>query len=202
MKGWGNKIGSWLFSFLTLLGLSASPAATFDIADGDVTALVNAITTSNTNGQNDTINLADGGTYILTSVNNSADGPNGLPIIQTDGGHTLVINGRDSVIARNTVMGTANFRVLNNGSGKVTLVRLLIGNGQVLGATVPSGTSGGGIFNRGTLTLKDCTVSSNSAVTTMSGSKSAGGGLFNFQGTLNLDRSSILSNSSTGPNST
>src|SRR5947209_20074862 len=59
--------------------------AVFTIADGDVAGLVNAINASNANGEADTINLAAGGTYTLTAVDNTDLGPTGLPVVTLDG---------------------------------------------------------------------------------------------------------------------
>src|SRR5437016_500712 len=59
-----------------------SPAATFNIANGDVTGLINAINTANGNGQDNTINLATAGTYTLTAVYTGQQNfpcPTGLP---------------------------------------------------------------------------------------------------------------------------
>src|SRR5262245_53087151 len=62
-------------------------ATTFNIADGDVAALVQAIKDANdetTNPGSDTINLAVNGTYTLTAMDNAWYGPNGLPPIASD----------------------------------------------------------------------------------------------------------------------
>src|SRR5438552_1707656 len=79
-------------------------AATFTIADGDVAGLKAAINTANGNNDDDTINLAAGGAYTLTAVDNSTKGPNGLPVIGADnaGGaaHKLTINGNGATIQR------------------------------------------------------------------------------------------------------
>src|SRR5262245_3297169 len=66
--------------------------ASFNLANGDVPGLVTAITTSNGNAQPDTINLAPGGTYTLSVVDNGTDGNTGLPAILADGGNALTIN--------------------------------------------------------------------------------------------------------------
>jgi hypothetical protein len=82
-----------LFSFLVgmvwpLLAAQSASAATFNIANGDVAGLKNAITTSNTNSQDDTINLAAGGLYTLTAIDNTGTnfGNNGLPVIVSETG--------------------------------------------------------------------------------------------------------------------
>ena len=63
---------------LLLLCSPAAEAATFNIANGDVAGLISAINTANSNNQDDTINLASNGDYVLTVPDN---GSNGLPVI-------------------------------------------------------------------------------------------------------------------------
>src|SRR5262245_31985424 len=63
--------------------------ATFNIYDGDVVGLVTALTTASMNREDDTINLASGGHYLLTKL---IPGPGvglgaGLPRIESDDGH-------------------------------------------------------------------------------------------------------------------
>ena len=62
----------FLFVALVILAFAISRlfAATFNIPDGDVTALKAALAAANTNGQADIINLATGGTYTLTAIDN------------------------------------------------------------------------------------------------------------------------------------
>jgi hypothetical protein len=57
--------------------LQCSPvcAATFNIANGNVAGLITALTIANGNDEDDTINLAAHGSYILTNVQNLVDGP-------------------------------------------------------------------------------------------------------------------------------
>jgi len=87
-------------------------AATFNIPNGDVAALVTAMTTANNNGQADIINLANNGTYIFTTVNNTVtvfgagyietNGPVALPVIQNEfagSGPDLIINLNGSVLS-------------------------------------------------------------------------------------------------------
>jgi hypothetical protein len=64
---------------LALVSLaSRTQAADFAHAAGDVTCLINAITTANANGEANTITV-EAGTYTLMAVDNITDGPNGLP---------------------------------------------------------------------------------------------------------------------------
>jgi len=136
-------------------------AATFNVADGDVNALKNAITTSNTNGQNDVINLVSGSTYTLTSVDNNFS--NGLPILRADGGHSLTINGSRTTIMRSTAGGTPPLRILQIGSGAVvTLNGVIISDGNIDESDPAGAVPGAGIHNdHGTLTLLNSTVKNN-----------------------------------------
>jgi hypothetical protein len=129
-------------------------AATFNIADGDVAALRAAITPSNMNGQDDTIDLAPNGSYILESVDNFFNGANGLPVISTDSGHKLVINGHGAALERNS---TNSFRILQIGPcANVTINNLTVARGMV--ADSPS--RGGGILSdNAILSINNCTFS-------------------------------------------
>jgi hypothetical protein len=64
--------------------------ATFPIANGDVSGLIAAIHTADGNGQDNTIVLARGGSYVLGAADNANDGPTGLPVIAT-ADHTRVV---------------------------------------------------------------------------------------------------------------
>ena len=158
----------------------------------DVASLITAINTSNTNGEDDTIELATNGTYTLTTVDNtSGNGANGLPVILSDTGHTLVIHGNGATLQRSAAGGTPAFRIFQIGTGAdVTIDRLTIMNG--IGST----GLGGGIFNDGftgnaTLTITNSTVSGNSA-------SGAGGGIYNGQATLIVNNSTVSGNSTSG----
>jgi hypothetical protein len=142
-----------------LLGLCCSTRATiYPVNDLDVAGLKNAITASNTNGQDDTIELATNGTYVLTATDNAL---NGLPAIAPDGGHKLTIHGNGATIMRSSAAGTPAFRILYVNSGSnVTLDRLILSNGS------PGTFHGGAIYNDGetanvSLTITNCTLSGN-----------------------------------------
>jgi CSLREA domain-containing protein len=177
---------------LALFALSANhaSAAVFNIASGDITAFKNAIIAANTNGQNDVINLAAGGTYTLTTVDNGA---NGVPVIRTDGGHAVTISGNRTTITRSTAANTPPFRILQIGSfAVVTLNGVKITNG----ISTDSNNPGGGINNdHGTLTLISSTVSGNFASDSqVSVAVALGGGIFNDHGNLTLQNSTISGN--------
>lgn len=138
-----SAIGTTLF----LLG-SSTPAAIFNIANGDVAGLANAITTSNTNFQDDTIVLATGGTYILATA---------LPEIDADFGHKLTIQGGGA-----TIDGNSSFRIFATQSGSnVAISGLTMANGN------PGALHGGAIWANvqesaaSTLTIDNCIFNNN-----------------------------------------
>lgn len=163
---------------ITSIGVQPVYAASFFV--GDAAALINAITTANTNNQDDTITLT--ANITLTSVNNPL---NGLPVILADSGNSLVIEGDNFSISRSSAGGTPEFRIFQIDVGAdVTINDLTITNGHITG-------DGGGVFNEGTLTINDSFITGNSV--TPAGS-SADGGIFN-DGTLTITNSTISNNS-------
>jgi predicted outer membrane repeat protein len=138
-------------------------ATTFNIANGDVTALKTAINTSNTNNQDDTIELAAGGTYTLTVRDNQI---NGLPHISPDGGKKLTIHGNGATVQRSNAGGTLTFRIFYIDSGAdATISNLSIVNGNIV---AQGGSFGGAIYSDGesgavALHISNCSFSQNSA---------------------------------------
>jgi hypothetical protein len=176
-----------LFYFLLISPalVVSSQAAVFNINCDDVAQLINAINIANTNSDADEINLnADDQincVYQLTAVNNKKNGANGLPSIISP----ITINGHQSAIQRRG--GSERFRIFHVAStGNLTLKQLSVENG--LNDLNGSGDwHGGGIFNRGELTLKQSKVSGNTA-------DYFGGGIFNLLGKLTLKQSKISGN--------
>ena len=111
-------------------------------------------------------------------------------------------------VQRSLAGGTPDFGIFNTQSGTVAISGLTVSNGNVGGGIFNSGTLtltnstvsgnkssafGGGVFNQnsGTLTLTNSTVSGNTA--------SSGGGIFNQSGgTLTLTNSTVSGNGSGG----
>ena len=163
----------------------------------DVASLIAAINTSNSNGVDNTIELATNGTYTLTAVDNSTHGPNGLPVIGA--GHKLVIHGNGATLQRSTAGGTPAFRIFYIDAifgppivpADLTISGLTITNGNV------TDSFGGGILNTGTLTVTNSTLSGNSATGVGGGLTDFGGGIFNT-GTLTVTNSTLSGNSATG----
>ncbi|MEL6408553.1 MAG: pectate lyase-like adhesive domain-containing protein [Chloroflexota bacterium] len=148
------RIIATFISMLMLFTLALpTQAATFNV--GTVAALITAINTANTNAQDDTINLT--ASITLTAVNNTADGPNGLPVIETDGGSTVTINGNGFTLSRD---GAApEFRLIHS-QGALVVNDLTLTNGRV----VASFDSGGGIYNEGgTLEVNNSIFTNNAA---------------------------------------
>lgn len=184
-----KKLPLLLAALVAALLCRQASAATFTIADGDVAGLIAAINTANANNEDDTINLAANGHYANPVGINYTNGENGMPVIGADNGHTLTINGNGATIQGS--VGFLNFRIFYIGSGAdVTFSGLTIANAQG-----EQGYDGSGIYNdHGTLAVKNCTFSQNSA--------REGGAIFNdgsFDGsgsaTLTITNSTFSHNS-------
>ena len=185
---------------LALTSLS-SRGATFTVANGDVPGLIAALNATNTNGQDDTINLGSG-TFVLTTVNNSSPGgPTGLPMITGDNGHSLAINGSGALIARSSTSEIPAFRLLYVANGaNVTVSGITFHRGKAAGAFDPDCT-GGGILNQGALAMSDCTLSDNDAVGSFQDA-GAGGAIYNdgsgpYEGKLTITNCVFRANSGT-----
>jgi CSLREA domain-containing protein len=187
-------------SVLLLAGATANATVVTNIANGDVAALKAAISTANTNGDADVINLAAKGTYILTTVDNATNGPNGLPVIVSDGPHSLTINGNGATITRSAAQGTPSFRIGKINSGIVTISVVTISNGLLNSGTTLGDRFGAGLsIKSGTVALSYCNFLSNVASgDTGSGPSAAGGAIFNSSNGLTLANCYLDSNSATG----
>ena len=194
-------IPNLLLLLLVFLGISPtlSRAATFNIANGDIAALKNAITTANGTPEVDTIELAANATYILTVIDNGTeDEANGLPVIS----EPLILNGNGATLMRSTAGGTAEFRILEIDTSRspTTLNNVTIANGRSMGDgggvlntellnvngcaftdNVAAGSGGAirGDFNSDNLLVRDSTFTNNTAV---SDRDDDGGGAISFQG--------------------
>ena len=171
--------------------------------------LISAIAAANTAGGG-TVALGSGCVYTLTAVNNTADGPTGLPQITRN----ITIQGNGSTITRSTASGTPAFRILDVASGAtVTVTGVTMSNGiandgshgggalynhgnlTITSSTfsgnsnpATSGSSGGAIQNSGTLTVTGCVFTGNTAM--------EGGGVFN-QNLATIQQSTFTSNTAT-----
>jgi hypothetical protein len=158
----------------TVLGVQPTRAANFGV--GDAAALIAAINTANSNGEGDVITLT--ANIILTAADN---GINGLPVISTDGGNSLTIEGAGYTISRDAT--APNFRIFQVVNGaNLTLNNLTLSNG-----TVP-GNKGGALSNNGgTVTINHSVLRNNSADT--------GGAIMNSAGSLIITNSTLSGNS-------
>jgi hypothetical protein len=151
-------------------GLEAATYTVTNLQDGDNGSLRQAILDANANPGPDTIKFAipDGpGTIALR---------NGELTITDD----VTIDGATQ--PGMIVNGSSTSRVFTTSSpATVEIIALTISNGFA--------NIGGGIFNTGTLTLTESTVSGNS-------SSDVGGGIINFGGTLTLLNSTVHENTS------
>ncbi|MGH2541787.1 MAG: hypothetical protein ACRDIB_03260, partial [Ardenticatenaceae bacterium] len=131
----------------------------------------------------DVIELGAGTIYTLTSVHNTVGGENGLPSITSN----ITINGHGATIARSEAGSTPSFRVFHvAATGVLTLNEVTIRNGAA--DSDGTGNGGGALFNAGTLTLNNCTVTENSTGT-------RGGGIANLGGNVTIGASVISLNS-------
>lgn len=158
-------------------------AATINVTC-DVTALKNAIATANGDSAADVLNLASNCTYTLTTVDNSSPDANGLPVISTD----MTFNGNNAIIERSSAGGTPAFRLMQIEAGvPVHMNQLTIQNGLA-----GNGSSGGGIWNGGVLTLDSVTLSNDIIIASDAGM--GGGAIYNANGTVAITNSTLKNN--------
>jgi hypothetical protein len=172
-----------------------------------VADLIADIRAANQHGGSNTITLAANTTFTLTAVDNTADGPTGLPVIKT--GNNLTLAGNGDTIERSPTSGTPAFRLFDVASGgALTLSNLTLQNGLAFGAGAAA--SGGAIYNQGTLDLNGVTVQANTAQgsdgkqsrgSPTKGQDAAGGGIWS-NGALTLENGTkVQSNEALGGNS-
>jgi|GEM_PF-1831257 len=180
------KVITLLLAVLALAVVSQEVrAATFNIANGDVPGLIAAINAVNVGPGPDTINLAPGGTYILTAVaeDDGYSGGAGLPYIR----RPLTINGNGATIQRSSAAGTPDFRIVYVWLSDLTLNGVTIKGGR--GGNVNRG--GGGIGMVGSkLNVADSTITDNV------GFGLGGGGIGSIASTFRIENSTISHNTS------
>ena len=149
-----------------------------------VATLITDIGLANTNGASaNTINLTGSGPYTLTSVNNSTDGPNGLPVISSTVVSTLTINGNGNTIQRDPLGASLRLRFFDIApNGSLVLKNIALMNGLEEGSG--SSAEGGAIFNNGKLTLAggvqlvNNTAGGTGVTSSGAGNNAAGGGIY------------------------
>ena len=182
--------------------------------------LIQAINAANCDPANNTIDLQAGITYTLTDINNTVNGFNGLPaILDAATRGKLTINGNGAVIERSSADGTPEFRLFDvESGGDLTLNGVTIHNGRwqigsgmltatgstvritnsTFSANVATGNTishiaplGGGIDNRGTMTIVGSTFSANDVTGTV---YPGSGGAISNSGILTLTNNTFSGN--------
>jgi hypothetical protein len=173
--------------FLLCLLLSAEVVypVDFNCAAGDVNCLIVSIQIANGNGADNTIFL-DAGTYTLGVANNNTDGPNGLPSIT--GRITIQgFKGSGSTIQRDP--NASLFRIFHVAvEGNLSLDWLGVRGGRADVGSPVAAAHGGGIFNRGNLSINRSAIFDN-----WSGTFRDGGGIYSV-GTLTITHTDIDEN--------
>src|SRR5437588_10922853 len=109
-----------------------------------VSDLIADIKAANLAGGSNTISLVAGNTFSLTAVDNTTDGPTGLPVIAAN--DNLSIAGNGDTIQRSAATGTPDFRLFDVAAGAaLTLANLTLQGGIAYGYS----GYGGGIFSSG-----------------------------------------------------
>jgi predicted outer membrane repeat protein len=150
---------------------------TFNITDGDVNALKAAITAANSNGEDDTIELATNGTYDLTEVDH---GSFALPNLGADGGRRLIIHANAATMQCSPADGTSTFGVFEVGAGaNVSISAVTVKHASATASSCATGGTlnvqdcffeqntgedSGAIANSGSLSVSNTTFSGNSGV--------------------------------------
>jgi hypothetical protein len=171
-----------------------------------VSELIQHINDANANTEADTITLVPGTTFRLTTVNNTTDGPTGLPTITLN--ENLTIFGNGDIIERSTATGTPAFRLFDVAAGgSLTLNNLTLQGGLALGtAFFEIAGRGGAVHNQGTLALDNVTVHNNKAEgapgsqfwgTLLPAGNASGGALYS-SGILTIVGSSLKNNTVIG----
>jgi CSLREA domain-containing protein len=189
-----------LAALLSVLLQPARPAsaATYTIGcaegSGDLAALIAAIASANSNGQDDTINLDPDCSFLFINENNvTANGANALPVITSDGGRTLTINGNGATFARTNDEWEYYYEEISDAMRFIEIAsgaRLIVND-----LTFENGEAGvgGAIYNAGAATFNRSTFSNNRATV------SDGGALLNAAGaTLTISRSMVLESETAG----
>jgi hypothetical protein len=168
---------------------------------GSVSDLIKDINAANAAGGMNTITLTapTSSPYVLTAVDNTTDGANGLPVIANK--DTLRIIGNGNTIERTTASGTPAFRLFDVASGAaLTLENLTLQNGLAFGSG--SASEGGAIYSQGTLILSAVTAQDNMAQgsdatvvnkKTTPGNDAKGGGIWS-NGSLTAENGARIQN--------
>jgi hypothetical protein len=165
--------------------------STFNAAT--VSDLIADINAANQAGRSNTITLTApaASPYVLTAVDNTTNGANGLPVIAKNDALTIV--GSVDTIERSTALGTPYFRIFDVAKGgSLILENLTLQSGLAYGAGASA--EGGAIYNQGALDLNGVTVQNNIAQgQDGAGNSAAGGGVYSG-GSLTMEGGTTIAN--------
>ena len=143
-------------------------------------------------------NTADAGTGTLRQLIANAVSGDTITFATNLSGATILLTSGELLLSNNLTIdasalaggvqinGHRTSRIFNVANGTTNvLTALTITNGAGLGGF------GGGIFNSGTLTVNQCTLTGNNATNS---STDAGGGVYNSGGTLTLNQCTLTGN--------
>jgi hypothetical protein len=173
-----KRLSSWL---LISLGVASSGFAANFFPVNEAQLIAN-ITTANTNGAHDVIDLG-GNVFIYSASDNNylGNGFNALPGILSDSSHTLTI--QNGTIVRSLLLdSTTPFRFFYVDNGANLLIdHLILQNGLIVGdgQNTPLNYAGA-IYNSGTLTIDHSTLLDNSAP--------RGGAVYNHSASAGIPR--------------
>lgn len=194
---------------IELLESRSLPSTYYAATASDLIADINA---ANAAGGANTIVLTASGDspYVLTAVNNTTEGANGLPVIS--GGSKKVAADNLTIIGNgDTIDGRASFRLFEVAKGgELNLWNATLQNGYAFGSGAAA--HGGAINNHGTLVLSEVLIENNRAegvtgvATTRqnqpapAGQDAAGGGIWS-DGSLTVQLQTVIQgNSAIGGN--
>lgn len=153
----------------------------FDIPDGDVSALVDAIAISNINSSADVIRLAQGGTYVVDTIASSLGGGSAFPLIEPDDESGLQILGNGATIRRDQAAPPMRFFTVLDGA------YLFLINLTLSGGLAEHIEGGGAISVRGVAEVEQTIIENN---------KAPNGSAIRAAGVLLIRDSEIRNNSS------
>ena len=131
------------------------------IPDGDVAALKSAINIANSNGEDDTIELAVNGTYTVTTVDNYY--VNALPALVGDGGHSLTIHGNGATLQRSADYTTPPLRFFSLSADATLIIDALTMFGAYSNGDTSTGCGAAIYSHGGTVTIANSTFRANRA---------------------------------------
>jgi len=170
-----------------------------------VTDLIADIKQSNSTSGTNTINLTapSSSPYTVTAVDNTTDGPTGLPVIAAN--NSLIIVGNGDTIQRSTATGTPAFRLFDVAAGAtLNLQNLTVQNGLASGSGVQA--KGGAIYSQGRLSLDTVTIQNSTALGSdgavgnpgSPGQAASGGAIYVAAGSLMLTNSTLSGDAALG----